>query len=70
MTGFLGEIAFVVALDLTGRAVNVGFVTLVRRDAVVWRVFTVVLVGAVLVAFPVRGVEANVDRVLLVVGNL
>jgi len=50
MTCFLGEIAFAVALDLTMRAVNAGFVKLVERDAVVGRVL-VAVVEAVLIVF-------------------
>ena len=36
--------AFAVALDLTGREVNAGFVTVVVRDAVIGRVVMVVAV--------------------------
>ena len=45
-TCFLGEIAFVVALDLTGRAVNAGFVTVIERTAVLGRVAVVVVLTA------------------------
>ena len=56
-TCFLGEIAFAVALDLTGRAVTAGFVT--GRDTVAGRVI-VFLVGTVVVLIVVP------DRVCLV----
>ena len=49
---FLGEIAFAVALDLTGRAVTAGFVT--GRDKVAGRV-VVVLIGAVVALIVVPG---------------
>ena len=66
---FLGEIAFAVALDLTGRAVTTGFVTVVRREAVAGRVAVVlVVVVAVLTVVADRvgrvvEVEATVFRV-------
>ena len=48
---FLGEIAFAVAPDLTGRAITVGFVMVVGREVVVVRAATVpVAVVAVLIA--------------------
>lgn len=68
---FLGEIAFAVALDLTGRAVIEGFVTVVRRVAVVLVVTvaarTVVAdrVGLVAGVSAVRFVEATVGRTLV-----
>ena len=43
-TCFLGEMAFAVALDLTGREVNASFVTAVVRDVVIGRVVMVVTV--------------------------
>ena len=43
-TCFLGEIAFAVALDLTGRAVTTGFVTMVGREVVAGRVAVVLVV--------------------------
>ena len=62
-TCFLGEIAFAVALDLTGRAVTVGFVT--GRDTAVGRV-----VMAVLTVVPDRVClvteEATAGRILVV----
>jgi hypothetical protein len=50
-TCFLGEIAFAVALDLTGRAVTTGFVTVVGREVVAGRVavFLVVVVAVLTV---------------------
>jgi len=77
-TRFLGEIAFAVALDLTGRAVTAGFVTVVGRDAVVERVIAVlvvvvtvliVLAGRVGLEFGaavVREMEATVGRIPVV----
>ena len=68
-TCFLGEIAFAVALDLTGRAVTAGFVT--GRDTVAGRVVAA-LVGtvAVLVVVPERVClvveEVIVGRILVV----
>lgn len=53
---FLGEIAFAVALDLTGRAVTVGFVMAVGREVEVVRV-------AVVLAVVVAVLTAVVDRV-------
>ena len=66
---FLGEIAFAVALDLTGRAIKVGFVTVVERDAVGGRIVAVLIVSADRLGFAVevvfvRAVEATVGRVL------
>ena len=58
-TCFLGEIAFAVALDLTGRAVTTGFVTVMGREVVAGRVAVVlVVVVAVLIE-----VGATVSRV-------
>ena len=62
-TCFLGEIAFAVALDLTGRAVTTGFVTVMEREVVARRV-AVVLVAVVAVLIVVvnragRVVEAG-----------
>ena len=64
---FLGEIAFVVALDLTGRAATVGFVTVVGREVVVIRVVVVpVIVLAVLAAVADRaGRVVEVDAIVL-----
>jgi len=65
---FLGEIAFAVALDLTGRAVTAGFVT--GRDTVAGRV-VVVLVGTVAVLVVVTDLGclvtegATVGRILV-----
>lgn len=77
---FLGEIAFAVPLDLTGRAVTTVFITVVGRDAAVGRA-VVVLVVAVAVLIVVAGrvglavavvavpeVEATVGRVLVAAG--
>ena len=66
---FLGEIAFAVALDLTGRAVTAGFVTVMGREVVAGRVAVVlVVVVAVLIVVTNRGglvveVGATVSRV-------
>lgn len=64
---FLGEIAFVVALDLTGRAVTVGFVTVVGREvAVIREVVVPVIVLAVLAAVADRtGRVVEVDAIVL-----
>ena len=76
-TCFLGEIAFAVALDLTGRAVTTGFVTVVGRDVVAGRVAVglVATVAVLVVAVDridlvaemvvVRFAEATVGRVLV-----
>jgi len=61
---FLGEIAFVVALDLTGRAATVGFLTVVGREVVVIRV--VVIPVIVLAAVADRaGRVVEVDAIVL-----
>jgi len=79
-TRFLGEIAFAVALDLTGRAVTMGFTTVVGRDVVVGRTIVVlVLAATVLIAVAgrvdlavevvvVREVEASAGRILVAAG--
>ena len=76
-TCFLGEIAFAVALDLTGRAVTTGFVTVVGRDLVAGRVavglvatvavlvVAVDRIGLVAEMVVVRFAEATVGRVLV-----
>ena len=70
-TCFLGEIAFAVALDLTGRAITTGFVTVVGREVIVGRVVAI-LVAVVVVLTAVTGrvvrvveVEATMSRVLV-----
>lgn len=75
-TCFLGETAFAVAVDLTGRAVNVGFVT--GRGATIGRAVVVLVVNAAvptvvadrvgLVAEKavVRVLEATFGRILVV----
>jgi len=77
-TCFLGEIAFAVALDLTGRAVTAGFVTVVGRDVVVGRVVVALVVvvavltivagrvGLVAEVAGVREVEPTAGRILAV----
>jgi len=63
---FLGEIAFAVALDLTGRAVTVGFVTVAGREVVVVRVVVVAVLSAVVDrAGRVVEMDATVPRVLV-----
>ena len=70
-TCFLGDIAFAVALDLTGRAVIAGFVIVVGREVVAGRVDVVLVVAvAVLTAVADRvsravEVEATMSRVLV-----
>ena len=66
---FLGEIAFAVALDLTGRAVTMGFVTVVEREVVVGRVVVVVLTAVTDRAVRVAEAGATVSRIL-VAGSL
>lgn len=69
MTCFLGEIAFAVAPDLTGRAVTTGFVTATGREVVAGRVAVfLVVVVAILTVVAGRGglvveVGATVSRV-------
>jgi len=72
---FLGEIAFAVALDLTGRAVTTDFVTVVGREVTVGRVVAILVAVVVVLtvvtdrAMRVLEVEATVSRVL-VAGSL
>ena len=80
MTCFLGEIAFAVALDLTGRAVTAGLVKAVGRDVVAGRVVAVLVVAVTVPTVPVdrvglvfevavvREMEATVGRILVVPG--
>jgi hypothetical protein len=76
-TRFLGEIAFVVALDLTGRAVTAGLIIVAGRIVVVGRAVAVLVVavtvfivvadrdGLVVEVVVVREVEAAVGRILV-----
>ena len=70
---FRGEIAFAVALDLAGRAVTTGLVTVVGREAV-GRVDIVLVVAVAVLAVVadrvgrVVEVEATVSRSLVMVG--
>jgi hypothetical protein len=76
-TRFLGEIAFVVALDLTRRAVTAGLITVAGRIVVVGRAAAVLVVavtafivvadrvGLVVEVVVVREVEATVGRILV-----
>lgn len=70
---FRGEIAFAVALDLTGRAVTTGLVTVVGREVVGRVDMVLVVVVAVLTVVADRvgrvvEVEATVSRGLVAVG--
>ena len=60
-TCFLGEIAFAVALDLTGRAVTTGLVTVVEREVVAGRVAVALVVVVAVLAVVVDRVGRMVE---------